>query len=930
MPIAITCPSCEARYKLADSMRGKKVICRECKKSIIVTSGGTAKRDEHNEAVQERRPFRDDDIAEAEEVEEVEEAAEAEEVEEAVEVDDKSAGRRTKRFRDDDDDEIEEAAEVGEAEESLPSRTQPKQVKKRGSPMLLIGGGLGVLAVAGVVAVWLMGGRDAQPPSGAPANAGTPLASSLPTSLPTVPATSPSNVPLAGPSTSPPAPATTPAAKETTPPSDRDKNKETEREKSKVEEKIAVAKPDKKEEKKKEIRVVARQTEQQIYDLLVKSTVWVKGETKDRLKFSVIWFDDKAGAMLPEIPPGLLGKKKKGKSPKSPGEEDPDDPSDEDDDGERKLPPGLTIISPKYSYSGSGSLISRKHRLILTNVHVAGDAEKLIFHFPDFDDKGRVIVDREHYDKKPGIKGELVERVDRADVALVKLESLPENIPEVPLARESARPGQRIHSLGSPGASSFLFNYTGGTVRGVVRDRWPVIVPVPGTDFARIMAFDCRIVETDATTNPGDSGGPAVDDWGRLVGIVQGGIPSAKKMNRCVDIREIHGIIKRYFKKIGEPWVPEAPEIVPAEIAAIPRLEEKVKPGNPLAERVKAIRALQRLEASAGDAFGSIFKLLDDPEASVRRAARDALKKIPPDKRDVALLSDALKNKALDMDVRLEAVKFLTVLGPAAKLAAGILAQQLKDADPELRKEMFVALLAIGPSPEHLPLLKEAWKASDAETRRLAGENLIKLGPKAKPALPVLIEALKSPDAATRLIAARAIHAIGADATEAKANLLAALEDSDRGVGVAAAQALIKLGDSKEVMPVLIDTVKTANGDLRKQACQGLASLGPKVESKAAVEELIVALDEVLVRQDASTAIVKIGKFSADIVATKMLKVLNKDSRRECIHILDRIKHIDQVVYAALDRLQNVDPIEGNKKLAKYVLKKLTGRKGFG
>ena len=62
MPIAITCPSCEASYKLADNMRGKKVICRECKSSIIVTSGGTAKRDEDgghgNRAVKKPNRFR--------------------------------------------------------------------------------------------------------------------------------------------------------------------------------------------------------------------------------------------------------------------------------------------------------------------------------------------------------------------------------------------------------------------------------------------------------------------------------------------------------------------------------------------------------------------------------------------------------------------------------------------------------------------------------------------------------------------------------------------------------------------------------------------------------------------------------------------------------------------------------------------------------
>src|SRR6185369_14493315 len=47
--------------------------------------------------------------------------------------------------------------------------------------------------------------------------------------------------------------------------------------------------------------------------------------------------------------------------------------------------------------SGSGSLIDRKNRLILTNHHVAGDAEKIFIFFPKYDKNGKLIVERERF-----------------------------------------------------------------------------------------------------------------------------------------------------------------------------------------------------------------------------------------------------------------------------------------------------------------------------------------------------------------------------------------------------------------------------------------------------------------------------------------------------------------------------------------------------
>src|SRR2546427_8828283 len=40
MAIEITCPSCKASYDVGDNMRGKKMLCRECERALLITSAG--------------------------------------------------------------------------------------------------------------------------------------------------------------------------------------------------------------------------------------------------------------------------------------------------------------------------------------------------------------------------------------------------------------------------------------------------------------------------------------------------------------------------------------------------------------------------------------------------------------------------------------------------------------------------------------------------------------------------------------------------------------------------------------------------------------------------------------------------------------------------------------------------------------------------
>jgi hypothetical protein len=192
--------------------------------------------------------------------------------------------------------------------------------------------------------------------------------------------------------------------------------------------------------------------------------------------------------------------------------------------------------------TGSGSLIDKGRRLILTNYHVVGDVKKATIYFPVFDGK-KPIPDRKYYldrSGKLGIPGEVVELDKQADLALIRLDRIPDGVLELPLAKDSPDPGQSVHSLGNPGKSGALWVYTPGKVRQVYGKKWKAKL-----DEKTTVSFEAKVIETDSPTNPGDSGGPLVNDKAELVGVTQGGALDAQSISIFVDLSEVKRLMNR-------------------------------------------------------------------------------------------------------------------------------------------------------------------------------------------------------------------------------------------------------------------------------------------------------------------------------------------------------------------------------------------------
>jgi len=205
--------------------------------------------------------------------------------------------------------------------------------------------------------------------------------------------------------------------------------------------------------------------------------------------------------------------------------------------------------------SGTGSLIDIRRRLVVTNYHVVGEANEVRVLFPKYE-QGRLVADKNVYkmalNGPEAVLGEVLARDQQHDLALIKLRSVPPGARPILLARESAVPGQRVHSVGNPGVSGALWVYTSGTVRSsVYRKHWQV------RDGRRTLTFDANVLETQSPTNPGDSGGPLVNDRGELIAVTEGFASNAQLVSLFVDVSEVRLLLKRQNLLAGLPKAPQ-------------------------------------------------------------------------------------------------------------------------------------------------------------------------------------------------------------------------------------------------------------------------------------------------------------------------------------------------------------------------------------
>jgi S1-C subfamily serine protease len=151
--------------------------------------------------------------------------------------------------------------------------------------------------------------------------------------------------------------------------------------------------------------------------------------------------------------------------------------------------------------SGSGAVIDAEQGLILTNAHVVAGVEALKAQTGD----------------SPPSAARVVAQAPCEDIALVKLVTPPSGLTAFKLGSSAAvKSGEHVSVLGYPqtleqtdtGSSSKL-TYTGGTVSN----------PDTSATLGDASPKYTSLIQHQAPVNHGNSGGPLVDDYGRLLGL---------------------------------------------------------------------------------------------------------------------------------------------------------------------------------------------------------------------------------------------------------------------------------------------------------------------------------------------------------------------------------------------------------------------------
>ncbi|HEY2759857.1 MAG TPA: HEAT repeat domain-containing protein, partial [Pirellulales bacterium] len=237
--------------------------------------------------------------------------------------------------------------------------------------------------------------------------------------------------------------------------------------------------------------------------------------------------------------------------------------------------------------------------------------------------------------------------------------------------------------------------------------------------------------------------------------------------------------------------------------------------------RAAAARGLFELHAPHETVLAAMGDLLSDKDPMIRSNVAEAFASIG----DAAVprLTKALENDQMQG----LAVEVLRRLGPKAKDAVPALILELKDPDPEYRREVEFTLAAIGQDAKAaVPALIDHMTSDDPKVRYTACYALGKIGPAAAAAVPKLRENIKSDDRFLKVASVWALLHIQPEDDPLKILavplLTKALEESDRDlVKVESATALGTIGAvAKSAIPTLQKTAQEAESPQVRAAAQ--------------------------------------------------------------------------------------------------------------
>jgi HEAT repeat protein len=307
--------------------------------------------------------------------------------------------------------------------------------------------------------------------------------------------------------------------------------------------------------------------------------------------------------------------------------------------------------------------------------------------------------------------------------------------------------------------------------------------------------------------------------------------------------------------------------------------------------REEVATALGRMRTDAQDAVSALLLSLQDSEAQVRRAAARSLGDITPATPEIVL---ALKARLADESepVRQAAVWALFKMGEQPPDAMPSLIKMLQDSEPESRRGAVLLLQRTGPTAKDaVPSLTKLLRDPEEQVRSAAIAALGEIGMEAAEAVPALTEKLldRGEKDNVRQAAAQSLGKIGPRAKDAVLALRETMRDKNQGISSSSALALTGIVSPAELVPVLIEDLKSREVSSQRAALAGLGSMGKNAKDAVSnVIEIMSTSNEEISNYAAST----LGEIG--LVAKQALPVLTdrlRDSRKRgsSAHAIARI-----------------------------------------
>ena len=213
-------------------------------------------------------------------------------------------------------------------------------------------------------------------------------------------------------------------------------------------------------------------------------------------------------------------------------------------------------------------------------------------------------------------------------------------------------------------------------------------------------------------------------------------------------------------------------------------LFDKIKPGQSVARRISAARALSVIGASAHEAVPDLIVALKDPAGEIRWAAAQALARLG----DHAISALAATTTNENVTLRQTAVYALGEAGTNAAPAAAALFDCVLDTNESVQASALYSLSRIGPAG--VPIVLAAFSTDDPARRVAAAKAIQAMNRPPRQVTRTLLEFATNASPTVRLQSLEALQVLRLKYPYVVATYFRALNDLDPDVRCAAARAM--------------------------------------------------------------------------------------------------------------------------------------------